>query len=154
MLLKEIIQLEGKVIEERKDEKNMILDKENILASKEYRSAFFKSLQRKELNEAEKRAMTSASNSAGAAIPTQTANILVQKMFDVAPLLSEITLLRIAGNVTVATGLERDSAYQHTENANITASNEIYEYEDKIYSGACFTITFDRNTLLLTPSHP
>ncbi len=118
-------ELEGKVIEERKDEKNMILDKENILASKEYRSAFFKTLQRKELNEAEKRAMTSASNSAGAAIPTQTANILVQKMFDVAPLLSEITLLRIAGNVTVATGLERDSAYQHAENANITASSDV-----------------------------
>jgi PAS domain S-box-containing protein len=39
-------------------------------------------------------------------------------------------------------------------NANITASNEIYEYEDKIYSGACFTITFNRNTLLLNPSHP
>ena len=53
--------------EERKD---MELTREDILASKEYRSSFFKTLQGKELNEAEKRAMTSAAASAGAAIPT------------------------------------------------------------------------------------
>ena len=93
--------------------------------SKEYRSAFFKTLQGKDLNEAEKRAMTSAAGSAGAAIPTETANVLVQKMLETAPLLAEITLLRIAGNVTIATGLERDSAYQHAENEAITASTDV-----------------------------
>ncbi len=108
--------------EERKD---MELTREDILASKEYRSAFFKTLQGKELNEAEKRAMTSAAASAGAAIPTETANVLVQKMLETAPLLAEITLLRIAGNVTIATGLERDSAYQHAENEAITASTDV-----------------------------
>lgn len=31
--------------------------------------------------------------------------------------------------------------------ANITASNETYEYNDKIYTGACFSILFNRNSL-------
>ena len=58
---------------------------------------------------------------------------------------------------SVGTGIGLSITHQiitKHHNANITASNEIYEYEDKIYSGACFTITFNRNTLLLTPSHP
>ena len=46
-------------------------------------------------------------------------------MLETAPLLAEITLLRIAGNVTIATGLERDSAYQHAENEAITASTDV-----------------------------
>lgn len=101
------------------------MTREELLSTPEYRSAFFKTLQGKELNETEKRAMTSAAGSAGAAIPTQTANVLVQKMLETAPLLSEITLLRIAGNVTIATGLTRDAAYQHDENAAITASSDV-----------------------------
>ena len=32
-------------------------------------------------------------------------------------------------------------------NANITASNETYEYEGKTYTGACFTIIFNRTPL-------
>jgi signal transduction histidine kinase len=58
---------------------------------------------------------------------------------------------------SVGTGIGLSITHQiitKHHNANITASNEIYEYEDKIYSGACFTITFNRNTLLLNPSHP
>lgn len=43
-----------------------------ILATAEYRSAFFKRLQGRSLAEEEQRAMTSASASAGAAIPTVT----------------------------------------------------------------------------------
>ncbi len=31
--------------------------------------------------------------------------------------------------------------------ANITASNETYEYNDKTYTGACFSILFNRNSL-------
>ncbi len=32
-------------------------------------------------------------------------------------------------------------------NADITASNETFEYNDKTYTGACFTILFNRNNL-------
>ena len=30
-------------------------------------------------------------------------------------------------------------------NANIFASTETYEYENKTYTGACFTIIFNKN---------
>lgn len=113
------------VIKTFEQEGRKLLTREEILESKEYRSAFFKQLQGKELNESEKRAMTSASDSAGAAIPTQTAKELVKKVLETANLLSEITLLRVAGNITIATGLTRDSAYQHAENGTITASTDV-----------------------------
>ena len=47
--------------------------RENVYGvdSKEYRSAFFKTLAGVELNDVEKRAMTTNANSAGVAVPTQ-----------------------------------------------------------------------------------
>lgn len=95
--------------------------------SPEYRTAFFKVLQRKELTEVEQRAYTTGGGAA-AAIPTQTAKELVKKMKEVAPLLSEITLLHVAGNVTVATQLTGDDAYLHTEGETITASTDSLAY--------------------------
>lgn len=90
----------------------------------EYRSAFFKRFLGKQLNAVEQRAMSSAGNSAGAAIPTQTSNELIKKLKQIAPLLNEVTLLRVAGNVTFAVENNRDEAAQHTENAEITAAGD------------------------------
>lgn len=109
----------GKVVDTMNNE---ITNFEDVVASDIYRNAFYKKLQGKTLNSDEMQAYTSGSSSAGAAIPTQTSNILVKKMLEVAPLLDEITLLRVAGNVTIATQLTRDSAYQHGEGDAITAS--------------------------------
>ena len=67
--------------------------------SKEYRNAFLKKLQGNTLNAVEQRALTSVADSAGAAIPTQTADEIVTKLKQVAPLLNEITLLQVAGSV-------------------------------------------------------
>lgn len=99
----------------RKEEPNV-----NIYETAEYRSAFYKKLQGKELNEAEQRAMTTSGG--GGVIPTQTANEIVSKILETAPLLSEITLFRVAGALTVATDIDRDNAYLHAEGASITAS--------------------------------
>jgi HK97 family phage major capsid protein len=95
-----------------------IVTKDQIFESEEYRSAFFKKLLNKPLNEAEKRAFTATN--AAAAIPTQTANILFDKMVKIAPMLNEITLLRVAGNVTFAVEGTRNDATLHTENATVT----------------------------------
>jgi len=91
---------------------------EEIYETEEYRSAFFKNLLKKPLNDAEKRAYTVTN--AAAAIPTQTANILFDKMVKIAPMLNEITLLRVAGNVTFAVEGTREDAALHTENAAVT----------------------------------
>lgn len=109
--------------EEGKEERNM--NEENIRSSKEYRSAFLKRLQRKDLTEAEERALTTASSSVGAAIPTITQNLIIEKVFQVAPLLNEITLLRVDGNVTFAVESAVNDATLHTEGATITESGDV-----------------------------
>ncbi len=90
--------------------------------SPEYRAAWLHTLMRCDLSETEQRAWSTATGSAGPAIPTQTANQILTKITQYAPLLGQITLLRVPGNVTfVVEGDEPDAAY-HTENAAITPS--------------------------------
>ena len=117
---------EVRKIEEPEVEKSM--DREEILASREYRSAFFKRLLGRPLNEVEERAYTSADNSAGAVIPLETANMIFEKMKKVAPMLSQITLLRVAGNVKFAIEGTRNVAAIHTENAAITPATDTLTY--------------------------
>jgi len=111
--------------EERKFEN---MSREEVLDSKEYRNAFLKRLLGKKLTEVEERAYSSASDSAGAVIPTQTANTLFDKMTKIAPMLNEITLLRVAGNVKFAVQNVRDEATQHTENATVTPAGDKLAY--------------------------
>lgn len=92
--------------------------------SAEYRSAFLKNLRGIELSGIEKRAFTSAAGSAGAVIPTQTANEIIKKLKQYAPLLGEITLLHVAGNVKFAVESAKTDAAIHTENAAITADSD------------------------------
>ena len=117
---------EVRKIEEPEVEKSM--DREEILASREYRSAFFKRLLGRPLNEVEERAYTSADNSAGAVIPLETANMIFEKMKKVAPMLNQITLLRVAGNVKFAIEGTRNVAAIHTENAAITPATDTLTY--------------------------
>ena len=92
--------------------------------SAEYRSAFLKHIRGIELDEVEKRAFTSEASSAGAVIPTQTANEIIRKMKQLAPILGEITLLHVAGNVKFAVESTVADPALHTENAEITASTD------------------------------
>lgn len=113
----------GTKIEERgreKMEENKVFD----ATSPEYRSAWLKHVRGVEMTEVEKRAFTSASTSAGAVIPTQTANEILTKMKQIAPLLGEVTLLQVAGNVKFAIEDTVADAAKHTENENITATTD------------------------------
>lgn len=90
--------------------------------SPEYRTAWLHTIMRCDLTETEQRAWTTATGSAGPAVPTQTANQIIEKVHQYAPLLDKITLLRVPGNVTFAVeGEEPDAAY-HTENGDLTPS--------------------------------
>lgn len=96
--------------------------REYTYESPEYRTAWLHTLMRCDLTKVEQRAWSTATSSAGPAIPTQTANQILEKVTQYAPLLGQITLLRVPGNVTFAVeGDEPDAAY-HTENAAITAT--------------------------------
>lgn len=97
---------------------NMAGDPENKEAV--YRVAFFKRLQGKELSPEELTAYSSGASSAGAVIPTQTAEEIITKLKERAPLLQEITLLQVQGNVTFAVEGTNNAAAIHAENASIT----------------------------------
>lgn len=89
--------------------------REEILASPEYRSAFFKTLQGKPLTDVEKREFTLVPNTAGAVVPTETANMIFDNMTRIAPMLNEIQLLRVAGNLRFAVQGVRNAAAAHVE---------------------------------------
>ena len=90
--------------------------------NKEYRSAYLKKLRGLELNEAEKRDFTVSG--AGAVIPVETADEIIKKIKDQAPLLNEITLLNVKGSVKFAVEGVKTDAAKHTENATISADND------------------------------
>ena len=101
------------------------------LDSPEYRTAWIKSLRNNAyvgtvdpLTDAEQRAFTTVAGSAGAAIPTQTANTILEKVTQYAPLLSKINLLRVPGMVTFAVEDTVNAAAYHTENDTISASTD------------------------------
>lgn len=89
-----------------------------------YRSAWLKSLQGKELAETEKRAFSTASGSALSAIPTATANEIMRKIYEVAPIVERIRMFKVPGNLKVPVEGEIGDAAIHTENAAITATTD------------------------------
>ena len=104
--------------------------------SPEYRTAWVKHLRRSvgisdqlnQMTEAEQRAFTTVTGSAGAAVPTQTAGTILEKVTQYAPLLSKINLLRVPGMVTFAVEDTVNTAEKHAQNAAISAK------EDKLKS--------------------
>ena len=111
-------------VEERKVD-NKMNEEKDILRDAEYRSAFLKKLQGKKLNESEERAMTTATNSVGAVIPTVTQDLVMQKLEEAAPLLNEIELMRVNGNVTFAVEADSTDANIHAEGATITEDGDV-----------------------------
>ena len=90
--------------------------------SVEYRDLWIRNLQGK-LTEEEKRAYTTTGDGATNAIPTAVADKFFEKMKKLAPMLSEITLLRVAGNLQfVAEGVRNTAQAPHTENSVVAAA--------------------------------
>ena len=69
--------------------------------SKEYRSAFFKSIAGVELSDAEKRAMTTNASSAGVAVPTATMNKIYEKVANESVVYGLVTVSHLRGNVSI-----------------------------------------------------
>lgn len=90
--------------------------------SKEYRDLWLKRLQGKALTEVEQRDYTQTSTYATNAIPTIVADQFFAKLKKVVPLLNEITLFRVAGNLRIVAQGTDNAASAHTENAAITGA--------------------------------
>jgi HK97 family phage major capsid protein len=109
--------------EVRKEEKPMEFEKmtpDEIRNTEEYRSGFLKVLQGKTLTDVEKRANEIASTDVAGVLPTMTQDRIFNKLKEYAPLLNEITLLQVAGNVTVAVEGTNNAAAIHAENGLIS----------------------------------
>lgn len=89
---------------------------------KHYRSAWLKTLMGKTLTAEEQRAIGKAD--VLGAVPTQTADEIIRKMKQIVPMLNEVILLHVPGNVTIAVEGTKNPATQHTENAEIQASDD------------------------------
>ena len=111
----------GKVTEEVEiptEERTMNMEKIYGIDSEEYRSAWAKRLQGKKLDEVEERAY--ASTDSGNAVPTAVADKFFEKIKKLAPMLSEITLMQVAGNIKFIAEGTRNAAQLHTENTAVT----------------------------------
>ena len=91
-----------------------------IRGTEEYRNAFLKGLLGQPLNEVEKRANEMATTDALGVVPTITQERIFNKLKEYAPLLSEITLLQVPGNVSFVVEGTNNAAAIHVENALIT----------------------------------
>lgn len=88
-----------------------------------YRSAWLKNLMGKNLTDEEKRALGTFADVDGAA-PTQTANEIIRKLREIVPLLNEVTLLNVPGNVTFAVEGNKSAAALHSENTPIDEATD------------------------------
>ena len=107
--------------EERGVEK---MEREQLLASAEYRSAFFKNLMGKGLNEVEQRALTTASGSAGSAVPNTTLNQIIDKLRQTSALYNFITVSFVPGNLSFVVANAKNAAQWKTEGSNGTAQDD------------------------------
>lgn len=71
------------------------MERAEVFSTAEYRSAYFKTMQGRDLTVEEKRAITSAAESGGAAIPTKTMNMILGQIKESPTVLNLITVLNI-----------------------------------------------------------
>ena len=120
--LQKVANLEIGKVEKGFEKEELKMEKLSVTAHPEYRTAFFKRLMGLELNDIEKRSINTGNVSA--AIPETTANDIITKIKKMVPMLNEITLLHISGNVKFAVEGNRAAAELHTENGELTAATD------------------------------
>lgn len=106
-------------LEEKSSTAKVIEREERKMEKREYRDIYLSKLMGKELNE-EERSILVAENGA---IPTETQNSIFEKVVKKAPMLDEITLLNVKGNVSFYVEGTRTDGADHVEGADIDASN-------------------------------
>lgn len=126
------------------------LDEENVLASAEYRSAFFKKLQGKTLNRAEETALKIAranlekrasgfttSTDSAAIIPTSTLDEIISKARTQGGLIAECRAFSMPSKIAIPVTTPSDKASWHTEGAAVDS--------EKVSPTA---VTFDGNEIM------
>lgn len=100
------------------------MERDEILSTPEYRSAYLKRLLGRELNDAEKRALTTAADSAGAAVPTQTLNMIVDKLRQTSALFPRINVSYVPGNLSIVVANAKNAAAWKAEGTDGTPADD------------------------------
>ena len=110
----EVARMKGEEIIKTEDRKMYEIN------SPEYRDLWLRNLQGNLT--AEERANETYTSANSNAVPTLVADKFFEKMKKLAPMLSEITLLRVAGNLKFVAEGTRNTATKHTENSTMAAA--------------------------------
>lgn len=97
---------------------------EDLLASPEYRSAYLKWLQGRDLTDAEQRALTTAADSAGPAVPTQTLNMIIDKMRQTSALFPRVNVSYVPGNLSIVVANAKNAAMWKPEGQDGTPADD------------------------------
>jgi len=100
------------------------MERDEILSTPEYRSAYLKRLQGKPLTEVEERALTTAAGSAGAAVPTQTLNMIIDKLRQTSALFSRINVSYVPGNLSLVVADAKNAAAWKAEGSDGTSEDD------------------------------
>ncbi|NOK15314.1 phage major capsid protein, partial [Corallococcus exercitus] len=100
------------------------MERDAILATPEYRSAYLKRLQGRDLTETEQRALTTAANSAGAAVPTTTLNMIIDKLRQTSALFPRITVSYVPGNLSLVVANAKNAAAWKAEGTDGTPADD------------------------------
>lgn len=100
------------------------LENDEVRSLPEYRSAFLKSLQRRSLTDVEKRVLTTGGASAGAAVPTTTLNLIIDKLRQTSALYPFISVSFIAGNLSFTVANAKNDAEWKTEGTDGTPADD------------------------------
>lgn len=103
---------------------------DELITTPEYRTAYFMNLAKQPMGGVEQRLWTTAITSGGAAVPKETANQILEKLYQTAPLTSEITLNHVNGDLRYPLEDETTAAVSHTEGAVITDSVDTLKFID------------------------
>ncbi len=97
---------------------------EELVASPEYRSAYLKWLQGRDLTDAERRALTTAAGSAGPAVPTQTLNMIIDKMRQTSALFPRVNVSYVPGNLSIVVANAKNAATWKQEGQDGTPADD------------------------------
>lgn len=97
---------------------------EELVASPEYRSTYLKWLQGRDLTDAEQRALTTAADSAGPAVPTQTLNMIIDKMRQTSALFPRVNVSYVPGNLSIVVANAKNAATWKPEGLDGTPADD------------------------------
>lgn len=100
------------------------MERDEILDTPEYRSGYLKRLQGKPLTEIEERALTTAVDSAGPAVPTQTLNMIIDKLRQTSVLFPRINVSYVPGNMSLVVANAKNAAAWKPEGTDGTPADD------------------------------